>query len=144
MLQSQSDSSTILLEAFQPYKMPPVFSHQTSTDHVDGHHSRFQTRCLGSCHIKLRSVTFPTCTFYELTESEISEISSSYKEEMTDESTALLPPKKRKRTKVIRYDLIFTVSNTSQIPMEQQTLYLFPREAMTECLTESAPHKVSS
>ncbi|CAO3673004.1 unnamed protein product [Rhizopus microsporus] len=142
MLQSQSDSSTILLEAFQPYRMPPVFSHQTSTDHVDGHHSRFQTRCLGSCHIKLKSVTFPTCTFSELTESEISEISSSYKEEMTDESTALLPPKKRKRTKVIRYDLIFTVSNTSQIPMEQQTLYLFPREAMTECLTESAPHKI--
>lgn len=126
---------------FQPFQMPSLFSHQESADPIDGQHNPFQTRCLGVCRMELGSTVIPHCTFYELTESEITEI-SSFKEEMTDESPAL-PPKKRKRTRVIRYDLLFSTDPASgQVGFDQQVLYIFPREAMTECLTQSAPHKV--
>ncbi|KAG1455861.1 hypothetical protein G6F56_006967 [Rhizopus delemar] len=121
--------------------MPSLFSHQESADPIDGQHNPFQTRCLGVCRMELGSTVIPHCTFYELTESEITEI-SSFKEEMTDESPAL-PPKKRKRTRVIRYDLLFSTDPASgQVGFDQQVLYIFPREAMTECLTQSAPHKI--
>lgn len=134
-------SSSLPADMFQPFKIPFVFSHQTSDDPIDGQHNRFQSRYLGVCRMEYRSIIFPYCTFYELTESEISEISSS-KEEMMDESPAL-PPKKRK--KVMRYDLIFSVDPaSSQLSFDQQMLYIFPREAMSECLTESAPHKVTN
>ncbi|KAG1044044.1 hypothetical protein G6F43_011519 [Rhizopus delemar] len=139
MLTSKPEHNSLPADMFQPFKIPFVFSHQTSDDPIDGQHNRFQSRYLGVCRMEYRSIIFPHCTFYELTESEISEISSS-KEEMMDESPAL-PPKKRK--KVMRYDLIFSVDPaSSQLSFDQQMLYIFPREAMSECLTESAPHKI--
>lgn len=46
---------------------------------MDGHVHRFQNRCLGVSGIKSGSHVFPHATFYEITESEISEIVSSTK-----------------------------------------------------------------
>ncbi|KAI9248202.1 hypothetical protein BY458DRAFT_465073 [Sporodiniella umbellata] len=142
MLKSEPAQSSILVDMFQPFQMPSVFSHQESTDPIDGPHQPFQARCLGACRMELGSIVMPYCTFYELTESEMSEINSSKEEEMMDEPPTL-PPKKRKRTKIIRYELMFSTEPASnQYSLDKQSLYLFPREAMTECLTQSAPHKI--
>lgn len=157
-----------LLDAFQLYKLPLHIS-QDYIDPVDGHVHRFQNRCLGTCSLKSGSVDFPQVTFYEITESEISESKlhqevSSPEEDGTPESPpnsldglanfALsnnntcnnnikgLPPKKRKRRRVIRYEIIFTVDKGTVHLSPEHTFFVLPRDAVTECLTESIPHKV--
>lgn len=53
-------------------------------------------------------------------------------------------PKKRKRRRTIRYDVIFTMDKKVSTLSNEHTFYAFPREAVTECLTTTAPHKVKT
>lgn len=124
---------------FQPFK---ISNQELSDPH------RFEQKCLGVACIHVGDKTIPQCTFYEIIEStEISETSSPEQEELlvySDESSSLdglasfaltksLPPKKRKRRRMVRCDLVFTVD---------ATFYSFPRETLVECLTTTVPHKV--
>ncbi|GAA5805912.1 hypothetical protein HPULCUR_011438 [Helicostylum pulchrum] len=155
------------MDAFQLYKLPLHIS-QDYIDPVDGHVHRFQNRCLGTCSLKSGSIDFPQVTFYEITESEISESKlhqevSSPEEEHTPESPpnnnnnsldglanfALnnnnikgLPPKKRKRRRMIRYEIIFTVDKGPIHLSPEHTFFALPRDAVTERLNESIPHKL--
>lgn len=144
------NKSLNLLDVFQPYKIP----YQLLNDQADGH--RFQQKCLGVACIHIGNVTVPRCTFFEIIESaEISDASPE-QEECTfhsDESSSLdglasfaltksLPPKKRRRRRMLRYDLVFTVDKKADHITSLGTYYSFPREALTECLTTSTPHKV--
>lgn len=130
------------------YKLPLHIS-QDYIDPVDGHVHRFQNRCLGSCSLTFGSLVYPLATFYEITESEISEINRCEGSSPDDEAdTALdglanfalnntkgLPPKKRKRRRMIRYEIIFTVDKGPIHLSPEHTFFALPRDAVTECLT---------
>ncbi|KAG2236791.1 hypothetical protein INT48_006975 [Thamnidium elegans] len=148
----QEVNGSILLDAFQLYKLPLHIS-QDYIDPVDGHVHRFQNRCLGTCSLTSGSIDFPQVTFYEITESEISESKlhqevSSPEEEPTPDSPpnnnldglanfALnnnnikgLPPKKRKRRRMIRYEIIFTVDKGPIHLSPEHTFFALPRDAL--------------
>ncbi|KAG2192414.1 hypothetical protein INT47_007880, partial [Mucor saturninus] len=154
----------VLLDAFQLYKLPIHIS-QDYIDPVDGHVHRFQNRCLGSCSLTFGSIVFPLATFYEITESEISEINTRCDGSPDDDAftpinttadnTALdglanyalntttkgLPPKKRKRRRMIRYEIIFSVDKGPIHLSPEHTFFALPRDAVTECLTETSKVK---
>ncbi|KAI7905425.1 uncharacterized protein BX663DRAFT_549427 [Cokeromyces recurvatus] len=154
---NQDNGSAILLDAFQQYQLPLHLSEDV-IDPVDGHVHRFQHRLLGVSSVQLGAKTFPHCTFFEMTESEIidEEIIISPEqaepmhtipnsEKLCDGTTSLkmdLDPKKNNYSKrLIRYEIIFTNKKLS-MPSPGHIFYIFPQDAVTECLTTVAPHKV--
>jgi hypothetical protein len=151
--------SVNLLDVFQPYKIPVNLS-QDYLDPADGQVHRSQERCLGISTLQIGDQVYPNCTFFEITESEISEVCSSSSGHQEEESVPESPtssldglasfalnngisPKKRKRRRTIRYDVIFTMDKKVSTLSNEHTFYAFPREAVTECLTTTAPHKVT-
>lgn len=156
-LLNKKKKSTNLFDVFQPYKIPFNLS-QDYLDPVDGQVHRSQERCLGISTIQIGSQVYPNCTFFEMTESEISDVCSAsssphQEDESVPESSASLLDglasfalhrgmKRRKRRRTIRYDVIFTLDKKVSTLSNEHTFYAFPREAVTECLTTTAPHKV--
>ncbi|KAI9483630.1 MAG: hypothetical protein EXX96DRAFT_558977 [Benjaminiella poitrasii] len=155
---NQDNGSAILLDVFQQYKLPT-----NVIDPVDGHAHRFQHRLLGVSSIQLGTKTFPQCTFFELTESEMVGDGALSPEPMdivapeptnedVSENTLLSPvaptvttaaasTESKANQRLIRHDIIFTNKKLS-IPSPAHVFYVFPQDAVTECLTSVAPHKV--
>ncbi|KAI8969650.1 hypothetical protein BDB01DRAFT_816510 [Pilobolus umbonatus] len=160
----------MLFDIFQQYNIPTSVT-EDDTNTADPIHS-IQHRYLGKSSIKLGSYLFPFCTFYEVIASDSSDASnqkiynsmevsspdddhSSVLPESTPSSldglaafalnsnhVKVLPPKKRKRRRVVQSDIIFTLEKEAYQISPKHIYYCFPRDAMTECLTESAPHRV--
>lgn len=114
---------------------------------------RYQNKCLGVCSLKFGSQVYPQVTFYEITESEISEMTCLAEEdELSSNSPPLsdatlpkgLPPKKRKRRRMIRYDIIFTVDKGFIRLSPDHVFFTLSRDAVTESLTDANPHKVQT
>lgn len=112
---------------------------------------RYQNKYLGVCSLQFGNQVYPQATFYEITESEISEMTCLAEEdELSSHSPPLseaslpkgLPPKKRKRRRMIRYDIIFTVDKGLIRLSPDHVFFTLSRDAVTECLTDAAPHKV--
>lgn len=53
-------------------------------------------------------------------------------------NTKGLPPKKRKRRRMIRYEIIFTVDKGPIHLSPEHTFFALPRDAVTECLAETS------
>jgi hypothetical protein len=136
-------SSVQVADAFQQYK-----SEETTV----------QSRYLGVSSIKLGTQVFPFCIFYEITDSEISIVNRVKKVKLEQESdedeiplspTALdcpaktLPPKKRRKY-LVQYEIIFSVEEGATPFSKDFTFYSLPQNAVTECLTETAPYKVEN
>lgn len=137
-----------LVDAFQTYKIPSNIS-QDYIDPVDGHVHRYQNKYLGVCSLQFGNQVYPQATFYEITESEISEMTCLAEEDelspplSSDASLPKgLPPKKRKRRRMIRYDIIFTVDKGFIQLSPDHVFFTLSRDAVTECLTDAAPHKL--
>ncbi|CAO3653012.1 unnamed protein product [Mucor hiemalis] len=140
----------LIHNAFQVYKIPSNIS-QDYIDPVDGHVHCYQNKCLGVCSLKFGSQVYPQVTFYEITQSEISEMTCLAEEdELSSNSPPLsdatlpkgLPPKKRKRRRMIRYDIIFTVDKGFIRLSPDHVFFTLSRDAVTECLTNASPHKL--
>ncbi|KAI8076508.1 uncharacterized protein B0P05DRAFT_588159 [Gilbertella persicaria] len=100
---------------------------------------RIQSRYLGNALVKSNPFDCFQALFYEITESELSEII-----EDVDASIAL-PPKKRKRHRVIEYSVIFCVKQDEddRTIINTREYYLFPREAIIESLVDTPPLEAS-
>ncbi|KAI9265250.1 hypothetical protein BDA99DRAFT_559311 [Phascolomyces articulosus] len=171
-----------LPEAFHRYTLP-INLNQDSISPDGGWTHRIQSRFLGMSSLKVGSFCFPhTASFYEITESEISEIASSSSSKRSSpphhessdnndpdccvdallslstaeiflgrSSPMALPPKKRKRRRVIRCDVIFCLdmttpssSNTfsNHHPPLDREYFLFPRDAVVEAVNQASPFEV--
>ncbi|KAG2218409.1 hypothetical protein INT45_013153 [Circinella minor] len=179
-LSNNMNNTSWIPEAFHRYTLP-VNLNQDSISPDGGWTHRIQSRFLGVASLKAGSLCFPnTVSFYEITESEISEIASSSSskrsspsqqqqqlQESSDNndpdccvdallslstseiflgrsSPIALPPKKRKRRRVIRYDVIFcldTIHTTNHPPLDRE-YFLFPRDAVVEAVNQTSPFEV--
>ncbi|KAI8050143.1 uncharacterized protein B0P05DRAFT_563249 [Gilbertella persicaria] len=132
MLQTarQQDNSA-LEDVFEPYKLDDLMM------------PRLKSRYLGMASLQLGSLVYSTCTFFEIAVSENSESSSSEEEEeVPSDGLDPLPPKKRKRPmNKMKRTLVFCTDKTDVMSCHQ-AFYTFPRNAVTECLTQMAPHKM--
>ncbi|KAG0167370.1 hypothetical protein DFQ30_006127, partial [Apophysomyces sp. BC1015] len=178
-------------DAFQRYQFPAQWG-QECVDPIDGHAQRFQSRFLGVSCLQFGSRYFFNASFYEITESEISEIAFPEKKskhqgddtfdqepECSPVSTiefqadlpevdaccglvdgfstnffgpekplTTLPPKKRKRRKIIHYDVVFCFDTPPTIPGEDIQLspeheyFLFPHDAIVEAVKKDPPFEV--
>lgn len=148
-------------QAFVKYSFP-IDLGRDRIDPIHGHIVRMQSRYLGTASVKSGSFFYTSALFYEITESEISEVafkaqnnssgsSACSSDEVavldSEKSTMTLPPKKRKRRRVLRYDVIFCLLLNSDKSRHQNLLdsrqyYLFPREAIVASFTENPPFEV--
>ncbi|KAF7727714.1 hypothetical protein EC973_007270 [Apophysomyces ossiformis] len=182
-------SSAWISDAFQRYQFPTQWD-LDCVDPVDGHIPRFQSRFLGVSSLHLGSEYLCKVRFYDIAESEISEIPSQEKKCPSDEildsesesnllpttefqvdpsemgmacgptdgpyvSTSTseqylpsLPPKKRKRRKIIRYDVVFCLDIPHMFPGEEMQLsseyeyFIFPHDAVVEAINRDPPLEV--
>ncbi|KAI8139835.1 hypothetical protein BJV82DRAFT_625180 [Fennellomyces sp. T-0311] len=160
---SNSDSTRWIAEAFHRYTLPSNLNQEVCSDGGSWTH-RIQSRFLGVSCLKVGSCSSQT-TFYEISESEISEIAPSTKRSsessdndpecvdallslstaeifLGNKSPMALPPKKRKRRRVIRYDVIFCLDMAQKEPTQEREYYLFPRDAVVEAVNQASPFEV--
>jgi hypothetical protein len=77
--------------------------------------------------------------FYQVTEVELD--SSSSEEE---HPSPTLPPKKRRRQRVTRSQVIFCLEHQDQQIDSGRQYFLFPQEALVECINNSTPFEVKN
>ncbi|KAI9498832.1 hypothetical protein BDB00DRAFT_866909 [Zychaea mexicana] len=173
-MSSSSHNLGWIAEAFLQYTLPVNLNHDSVCPDGSGWTHRIQSRFLGVASLKIGSMFLPNmASFYEITESEISEIASSSSkrssplQESSDSnndpdscvdallslSTAeiflgrsspmALPPKKRKRRRVIRYDVVFCLDTPASVdPSPDREYFLFPRDAVVEAVNQASPFEV--
>lgn len=107
------------------------------------------TKYLGTASVKSGSFFSSTALFYEITESEKAQHNSSSSssnsstcssDEVSLDSHMTLPPKKRKRSQVIRHSVIFCLLDSNESYheiLESRQYYLFPREAIVASFNET-------
>jgi hypothetical protein len=163
-------------QVFTSYPVP-IDLGRDIVDPVSGNTIRIQYRYLGNASIQSGSHSCSNAMFYEITESELSEIAFDHKKNHTgsnsstcssdevvtmatseitppavildsEKSPMALPPKKRKRRRVIRYEVIFCLENDTERDfrdtiLDSRQYYLFPREAIVESLNDTPPLEVT-
>jgi hypothetical protein len=158
-------------QAFTSYPVP-IDLGRDIIDPISGNTIRIQYRYLGNASVKSGSHFCSNAMFYEIAESELTEISFDPKKNESNSSTCssdevvtmatseitppavildsekspmALPPKKRKRRRVIRYEVIFCLENSDfrDTILDSRQYYLFPREAIVESLNDTPPLEVT-